>query len=289
MLGKLELDNREQLAAWRLGAPARARAPRDTRGRSNPWGARCCGRARRWVARPRWAVVLIVLSTLNGGEQQLLSGSVDPAVQISVGQSQACAVRESGALTCWGFGPEREGPPGSYRSVSVSYEHACAVRESGEVVCWRYDYLVGEDYFGAADAPAGSYRSVSAGANHSCAVRESGEIACWGSGALDAPPGRYRAGECWRQPQLCSAGVGRDCLLGEEQRRRTGCTPGAVPLGECGRQVRLLAAGVGRSGVLGKERPGAGGCALGDVPFAERRVRLRMRRTSVRRDRLLGE
>ena len=123
MLGKLELDNREQLAAWR---PERRRvlgllaipATLESLGRPLVWtGATLGGAAVVAVV----VVVLLVLATFDGGDQQVGSAPegtaapestaepaatprippTDPAVQLSVANGySACAVRESGRLIC---------------------------------------------------------------------------------------------------------------------------------------------------------------------------------------------
>ena len=242
MLGKLELDNREQLAAWR---PERRRlfgllavpAALESLGRPLLWtGATLAGAAVVAVV----VVVLLVLSTLDDSEEQSPIPPPDMAVQVSASGSSACAVRDSGRLICWpgywiavpqdgtyrsvsvGSGRAcaieasgtvacwaaqvplpQSAPPGLYRSVSVGNSHACAVRDSGEVVCWW------DGEHGKADAPPGSFRAVSAGTYHTCGLRESGEIACWGGtedGEADAPPGQYHA---------VSAGDGYTCALRE--------------------------------------------------------------------------
>ena len=49
-----------------------------------------------------------------------------------------CTLRESGALACWSDAwSGSSAPPGSYKAVSLADSHACALHQSGEVVCWR--------------------------------------------------------------------------------------------------------------------------------------------------------
>ena len=122
---------------------------------------------------------------------------------MSVGYGKACAVRESGEVTCWGSTtPEKYIPAGPHRSVSAAVIHTCALRESGAIACWGLagqlkdfagiaDFPIEEDY-GQAEPPAGTYRAVSAAATHTCAIRESGEIDCWGL-LTNAPAGKYRS------------------------------------------------------------------------------------------------
>lgn len=138
---------------------------------------------------------------------------------MSAGYSHSCAVRDTGAVVCWGtahFG-NTEAPQGVFVSVAVGLFHSCAVGESGEIACWGAEgfaqgggdpdaapallvmgldasspILPGYAYFdspvrvdrGQTNAPPGRYRSVSAGNFHTCAVRESGEVDCWGKLSL---------------------------------------------------------------------------------------------------------
>ena len=244
MLGKLELDNREQLAAWR---PERRR-PFGLL--AVPTGLESLGRPLVWVGAVLGGaavvavvlVVLFVLSTLDGSEQQSpIPPPRDLAVQVSAGSGGgACAVRESGRLICWPDGRTAVPQDGTYRSVSVGSGRICAIAESGELACWAAQaplpqsappgpyrsVSVGgshacavhdsgevvcwwDEEHGKTDAPSGSFRSVSAGTHHTCGLRESGEIACWGGnehGEADPPPGQYRS---------VSSGEGYSCALRE--------------------------------------------------------------------------
>lgn len=129
---------------------------------------------------------------------------------VSLGGVFACALRESGAVVCWGENEsgQTDAPSGRFLMVSAGLlDHACALRESGEAVCWGA--AVPESDRGQADALPGVYRTVEAGGAHTCALRETGEIACWGSnkfGQTDEPSGTYRA---------LSAGAGHTCALRE--------------------------------------------------------------------------
>ena len=180
MLGKLELDNREQLAAWR---PERRRllgllaipATLESLGRPLLWaGVVVAGAAAVAVV----VVVLLVLSTLDGSEERSpIPPPRDLAVQVSAGRgSSACAVRDSGRLICWPGYWTAAPQDGTYRSVSVGSGRACAIEASGEVLCWAAQAPLPQS------APPGPYRSVSVGNSHACAVRDSGEVVCWWDG-----------------------------------------------------------------------------------------------------------
>ena len=94
-------------------------------------------------------------------------------VSVSVGVRQACALRQSGQVVCWGKSvasamnapvgrPAVFALPGTSSSVSSGWYHVCGLQTSGELYCW------GNNDSGRADAPEGAFRSVSAGSDYSC-------------------------------------------------------------------------------------------------------------------------
>lgn len=113
-------------------------------------------------------------------------------VQLSAGGGSACAVRDDGALLCWGrsdldASEDVSAPklvPGlpSVKRSATAIHRTCVVVETGAVYCWGY--LVAERNFknqptqilGITDAI-----DVSVSSHHACAVRVSGQISCWGS------------------------------------------------------------------------------------------------------------
>ena len=117
---------------------------------------------------------------------------------VSVGESQACALREDGSPACWALleAPEDvdSAPPGwdsgttgrppegeRFASVSVGEWQACGLRLDGTAVCWPLD-----DSVAAQTTPAPSneaFTAISGGRSHACALRADGSPVCWGADA----------------------------------------------------------------------------------------------------------
>ena len=66
--------------------------------------------------------------------------------------------------------------------VDAGVGHACAVLESGSVTCWGNDEYgeVGHVQRGVAIAGLKDVSQVSLGEYHSCALDKSGHVKCWG-------------------------------------------------------------------------------------------------------------
>ena len=137
-----------------------------------------------------------------------------PAVSVSAGRNQACAVMADGAATCWGsnntgqlgdnttddsfvpvlvWGLDGTDAGSSAVSVSAGDYQSCAVLADGTVTCWgdnSYGQLGNNsDISSSAPVPVSGITgltpestavSVSTGMFHTCAVMATGTAACWG-------------------------------------------------------------------------------------------------------------
>lgn len=126
--------------------------------------------------------------------------NLDDGIAVAAGAAQACAVRKTGAVVCWGINdkgqlgraaaptPLRPGPVPKLddaTAVSLGAEHGCALRRSGEVLCWGSD-AEGQLGDGAGNrggkvAQLGDAIALRSGRAHTCALRQTGAIACWGA------------------------------------------------------------------------------------------------------------
>jgi alpha-tubulin suppressor-like RCC1 family protein len=125
---------------------------------------------------------------------------LEDAIAVATGLAQACAVRKSGAVTCWGVNdkgqlgraaaptPLRPGPiPKLDDAVAVSLggEHGCALRRTGEVLCWGSDTEGqlgdGAGSRGGKVAQLSDAVALGSGRAHTCALRSSGAVVCWGA------------------------------------------------------------------------------------------------------------
>src|SRR6185369_14516425 len=77
-------------------------------------------------------------------------GIVDPYVKVAMGDTHSCAIRQSGALACWGDNGAGELGDGSntnrlvpttigtdtWSAVSAGQEFTCAIRSDTTLWCW---------------------------------------------------------------------------------------------------------------------------------------------------------
>jgi alpha-tubulin suppressor-like RCC1 family protein len=155
-----------------------------------------------------------------GGFGPVFLGAGRRAVAIGVGNAHTCAVLDTGAVRCWGFGlngrlgygntttigddetPGGFGPVflGAGRravAIGVGNAHTCAILDTGRVRCWGSGSTgqlgygntnpIGDNEtpgsVGPVDLGAGRRAvAISAGDGHTCAILDTGAVRCWGSG-----------------------------------------------------------------------------------------------------------
>jgi alpha-tubulin suppressor-like RCC1 family protein len=143
-------------------------------------------------------------STTNSLQATMSAGLSQNMIDLSLGTTHACAVRNDGKVLCWGLNSngqlgdstltQRTVPTlvndgfGVYATVVGGYAHSCGLTGEGEVKCWGRNDLgqLGDDSALQRPSPArvatlgSGVRQIAAGYNHNCALRSSGEIVCWG-------------------------------------------------------------------------------------------------------------
>lgn len=134
-----------------------------------------------------------------------VSGLGGGARALALGRMHSCALREDGAVLCWGSnalgqlgtGDTRDaatprqvsGLPASIRAIAAGQFHTCAISNNGALFCWglneegqlgdgsRENRLRPTPVIGAGSG----VDKVALGARHSCALRQDGSVACWGA------------------------------------------------------------------------------------------------------------
>ncbi|MCZ7684963.1 MAG: hypothetical protein M5U28_41795 [Sandaracinaceae bacterium] len=127
---------------------------------------------------------------------------IGDAWQVSAGQSFACVLHRTGAVSCWGSNselrlgvssPTSSATPIPVPGVSDGVEivsgqaHTCVRRSDGRVMCWggndRGQLGTGSTATTALPSLIGGLDrvvSLSAGYDHTCALLSTGELRCWG-------------------------------------------------------------------------------------------------------------
>jgi alpha-tubulin suppressor-like RCC1 family protein len=150
-----------------------------------------------------------VLSRASPVQTGCLDGTCpDDWVAIGPGGFHTCAIREEGALWCWGgnlFGnlgigrtggdlptPQAVRPDERWRAVAGGEAHGCAIRDDGALFCWGQNVSgqlgVGDrldhDEPTRVRAPGtDDWVGLGLGRAHSCAVRSDRTLWCWGDNA----------------------------------------------------------------------------------------------------------
>jgi alpha-tubulin suppressor-like RCC1 family protein len=159
------------------------------------------------------------------GPEFILVSSPLPFTQVSGGGSHSCALRNYGAVECWGHDDIYGSAPatktaasGSFTQVSGGSGHTCALRSDGVVECWgagATDTGLNPIYGQAPAtkrAASGSFTQVSAGGFHTCALRSDGEVECWGYNIHQQAPATKRAANGLTYTQV-TAGQAHSCAL----------------------------------------------------------------------------
>lgn len=103
--------------------------------------------------------------------------------------SNLCGIDSAGVASCTGTASERFPSDGArYRQIVNGLFHTCALRQDGAVVCYGYgkdadrsncavNYECGQSL-----PPLGPFVQISAGLVHTCGLRPNGSVECWGAG-----------------------------------------------------------------------------------------------------------
>ena len=124
------------------------------------------------------------------------------ATAIAANRRHACALHETGTISCWGRNENGQLGNGTNTSssapvqvagitdataITAGYEHSCALHQDGTISCWGHnengqlgngtqtDSSVPVRVVGITDATA-----ITTGYEHSCALHQDGTISCWG-------------------------------------------------------------------------------------------------------------
>jgi alpha-tubulin suppressor-like RCC1 family protein len=135
-----------------------------------------------------------------------ITGGITDWIALDAGSNHACAIRESGALYCWGSNNrgqlgdgsnDNHGEPtlvsaGPWIAVSAGADFTCALRDDHSLWCFGLDTSrqLGDGNNVNSTVPvqekslAKSWAKVSAGNAYACGVRQDGTRWCWGANTL---------------------------------------------------------------------------------------------------------
>ena len=160
------------------------------------------------------------VNDIGDNEEPASAGDVNvggTVVQLAAGFTHTCALLDTGAVRCWGYGfygnlgygnndtiGNNEDPAsagdvnvgGTVVQLAAGGQHTCALMNTGAVRCWGYGFYgqlgygnttnVGDsmDPASAGDVNVGGpVVQLAAGDRHTCALLYTGAIRCWGYGA----------------------------------------------------------------------------------------------------------
>jgi cysteine-rich repeat protein len=118
----------------------------------------------------------------SNNEGQLNAPSNGPYVSVASSDYSNCAIRQNGAIDCWGMASRLVGKPttGVFTQIAGSRDSYCALRSDGVAQCF------GVNDAGETVPPAGElFVSLAVGEYHSCGLRANGSVKCWGDGELE--------------------------------------------------------------------------------------------------------
>ena len=133
--------------------------------------------------------------------------NVTGAKQVAMGYNHACAISQTGAVSCWGDNNNGQlgdgtqtqrlqatavvGLSAKVTQLALSYDSSCALLETGNIQCWGSNSQ-GELAIGATTVRSLSPQTVTLGANlkakrlvagkhHVCAISQNDSLFCWGA------------------------------------------------------------------------------------------------------------
>ena len=134
-----------------------------------------------------------------------VTGLTSGVIALAAGGQHLCAVKNSGALVCWGWNghgqigdrtnsnrnspADVDGLDAGVIAVAPGMYHTCASLATGAVKCWGYngDGQLGSNDWNQTYTPVSVYgmtdatTSISSGERYTCVVKTSGALWCWGS------------------------------------------------------------------------------------------------------------
>lgn len=136
-----------------------------------------------WFPRLKYLIVGGCLLACGGRSQQQAppvadagsssdSGTNDSPsfIQVACGETNACALRSDGDVSCWGSSLGQPPPQGPFVALAGGGGYACALRGDGTISCWGLGFPM---------LPAGTYSAVSAEMDGLvCALDAGGAAVC---------------------------------------------------------------------------------------------------------------
>jgi len=102
-------------------------------------------------------------------------------VSVSVGETDACALRENGSIYCWGISEPQFPASSGFTQVEVGHYCACALNDQGLAICWG-----AHGGTCAEEVQQTPFKDIGVGDQAACGLSEAdGSISCWGAGAPD--------------------------------------------------------------------------------------------------------